>query len=124
MGLAEELEAFFNGYPKSRSLFDALRGEVEALGQVALRVGKSQVAFQRKRNFAFAWIPERYLKGQRELAPLVLTLGLRHKNESPRWKEIVEPHPGRFTHHLELRESGEIDEEVRNWLREAWELAG
>jgi len=34
MSLAEELEAFFNGYPKPRELLDALRGEMEALAKL------------------------------------------------------------------------------------------
>jgi hypothetical protein len=40
-----------------------------------------------------------------------------------RWKQIVEPAPGRFTHHLELHTASEIDDEVRRWLQEAWEAA-
>jgi hypothetical protein len=66
-------------------------------------------------------MPGAYLRGQ--VAPLVLTLPFRHRGPSPRWKEIVEPHPGRFTHHLELRSSAEIDDEVRAWLQEAWTAA-
>jgi len=34
------------------------------------------------------------------------------------------PRPGRFTHHLELREVDEIDAAVRAWIAEAWLLAG
>ena len=44
----------------------------------------------------------------------------RHRDPSPRWKEIVEPAPGRFTHHLELWTAGDMDNEVRDWLQEAW----
>ena len=36
----------------------------------------------------------------------------------------MEPYPGRFTHHLELFSLEEVDEEVENWLNEAWQLAG
>jgi hypothetical protein len=53
-------------------------------------------------------------------APLVLTLSFHKRDPSPRWKEIVEPYPGRFTHHLELYATNDIDDEVRNWLWEAW----
>lgn len=67
-------------------------------------------------------MPGVYLRGQ--YAPLVLTLGLRRRHPSPRWKEVVEPAPGRFTHHLELNAAAEIDDEVRSWLREAWAAAG
>ena len=39
---------------------------------------------------------------------------------SPRWKQVVEPTQGHFTHHLELHGPDELDEEVRQWLRQAW----
>jgi hypothetical protein len=45
------------------------------------------------------------------------------RSDSPRWKEIVEPAPGRFTHHLELYDVADVDDEVRGWLRQAWEAA-
>jgi hypothetical protein len=57
------------------------------------------------------------------LAPLVLTLSLPYRDPSPRWKEIVEPSPGMFTHHLELWDLREVDAEVETWLRKAWEEA-
>lgn len=115
------LDKFFAGRDDSRQLFDVLRAAVEAIGPVQLRTGKSQVSFSRRTAFAWAWIPGRYLRGTQ--APLVLTLALRRRDASPRWKEIVEPTPGRFTHHLELYASGDIDDEVKTWLREAWQTA-
>jgi hypothetical protein len=51
-------------------------------------------------------------------------LGLRHRDESPRWKEVSEPSRGRFVHHLELRSIDDVDDEVEAWLREAWEASG
>ena len=56
-------------------------------------------------------------------SPLVLTLALRRRDPSPRWKAVVEPAPGRFTHHLEMYAVDQIDEQVQIWLREAWEGA-
>ena len=35
----------------------------------------------------------------------------------------VEPAPGRFMHHLKLAALPEVDDEVRLWLREAWDEA-
>jgi hypothetical protein len=52
-----------------------------------------------------------------------LKLAFNHRDSSPRWKEIVEPAPGRFTHHLELHSTADVDDEVRSWLQEAWESA-
>ena len=115
------LDEFFSGYEESRPIFDALREAIEALGPVEVRVTKSQVAFWRAKAFAWAWVPDRYLRGRH--APLVLTLPFTERDASPRWKQIVEPAPGRFTHHLELCAASEIDDEVRCWLRKAWEAA-
>jgi hypothetical protein len=118
--LAQTLDEFFSGYEDGRPIFDAVQGAIEALGPVEWRVTKSQVVFWRGRSFAWAWTPRRYLgRG----APLVLTLSFDHEDPSPRWKEIVEPWPGRFTHHLELYAPADVDDEVRRWLRAAWEEA-
>lgn len=115
------LEEFFSGYPQSRQIFDRLYQELIPLGALELRVTKSQVALRRKKAFAWVWIPGRYLPGSP--VPLVLTVALRQRDPSPRWKEIVEPYPGRFTHHLELRSCSEIDAQVLDWLQHAWEDA-
>jgi len=129
LGMA--LDAFFGDAVESRAIFDTLRMMVEELGGVTLRVSKSQVAFRRRTAFAWAWMPRMYASGgmpeqylHRPAAPLVLTVGLRRRDPSPRWKQVVEPAPGRFTHHLELYAASDLDGEVRGWLREAWEEAG
>jgi hypothetical protein len=116
-----QLDAFFAGRPASRGLFEAVRAAVDAAGPSDVRVGRSQVAFRRRVGFAHAWIPGRYLRSD---VPLVLSLALRRHDPSRRWKEVVEPRPGRFTHHLELRDVAEVDDTVRAWIAEAWALAG
>ena len=115
------LDEFFTGQVDSRQLFDALLDLILTIGQAEIRVTKSQVAFWRQRAFAWAWMPGKYL--HRRTAPLVLTIALRRLDPSPRWKQIVEPRPGRFTHHLELYSRVEIDDEVHSWLLEAWQAA-
>jgi hypothetical protein len=116
-----DLDAFFQGYDASRPIFDALHSAIQAIGPAEIRVTKSQIAFRRRRAFAWAWVPDRYLRSGH--TPLVLTLSFNQRIDSPRWKEIVEPAPGRFTHHLELYAEAAIDEEVRRWLQAAWEAA-
>lgn len=115
-------DEFFSDNVLSKTLFEAVRREVESLGESSMRVTKSQIAFCRRRGFAWVWTPGQYLKGK--TAPLVLTVSLRERDRSPRWKEIVEPYPGRFMHHLELHKIADIDEEVRGWLQAAWEAGG
>ena len=115
------LDEFFDGQEGPRQLFETLLRAVNVMGPAELQVTKSQIAFRRRRAFAWVWMPGKYLRGKS--APLVLTLSLRSRSTSPRWKEIVEPSPGRFTHHLELYSVNDIDDQVRDWLRDAWMIA-
>ena len=115
------LDDFFLGFENSRPLFEAVRSSIDSVGTTQLRVSKSQIAFWRQKAVARVWIPARYLGGN--TAPLVLTLSFGSRDASPRWKEIVEPAPGRFTHHLELYSIADLDEEVRHWLQIAWKNA-
>lgn len=112
---------FFAGRPLAQALFALIRGAVDAIGPASLRMTKSQIAFRRRRGFAWVWLPDRYLRGR--TAPLVLSISLPWRDRSPRWKEVVEPAPGRFMHHLELYDPADVDEGVRAWLRQAWETA-
>ena len=105
------LDEYFDGWEYSRQIFEDLREAIDALGETHLRVTKSQVAFYRRKAFAWAWIPGIYLRN-RQTPPLVLTLALRRRDTAPRWKQIVEPYPGRFSHHLELYSTDDIDNEV------------
>lgn len=116
------LDEYFAGWPRSRRLFDLLSQELAEIGPAQVRVSKSQVAFYRKRAFAWAWIPGKYLGG--ETAPLVLSVRLSQQDASPRWKQVIQPTPGRFMHHLELWSAEAIDGEVRAWLEEVWRQAG
>lgn len=116
------LEQLFQGHEISARLFAAVRAAIAEVGPADVRVTTSQIAFRRRTGFAFAWMPNMYLR--KGGVPLVLTIGLRRRDDSPRWKQVVEPAPGRFTHHLELRSEDDVDDEVLAWLREAWEQAG
>jgi hypothetical protein len=116
-----DLDSFFAPYPRSRAILESLVEAARSLGEVEVQVMKSQVVLRRHKAFARLWIPEQYLR--RPAAPLVLTLSFPTRDSSPRWKEIVEPYPGHFTHHLELFSPCEGDGEVLEWLRAAWSAA-
>ncbi len=114
-------ERFFANHPVAYELYKAVRKAVDTIGDPCVRVGKSQIAFRHRRPFAAVWMPAQYLRG--DTAPLVLTIYLPFRDHSPRWKEVVEPTAGRFTHHLEMWQSDEVDDEVVEWLRQAWRAA-
>ena len=115
------LDEFFAGEPLSRRIFETVRRAVESIGPVNVRISRSQIVFHRRHTVALVWMPGQYLR--RKVAPLVLTFSFHQRDPSPRWKEIVVPAPGRFTHHLELYEPADVDDEVLGWLRDAWTAA-
>ncbi len=117
-----DTEEFFLGFEDSWPIFAAVRRAIDRLKPSSMAVTKSQIAFRRRKAFAWVWIPDRYLRGSH--APLVLSLAFRHRDPSPRWKQVVEPAPGRFMHHMELNSAGDLDEEVLRWMSEAWAEAG
>jgi len=117
-----DIDQFFDGFPESRLLFDTLMGKIYDIGQFDLKVTKSQIALYRGRSFAWIWIPEKHLK--RKAAPLVLSIVFPVRDQSPRWKEIVELSKGKYMHHLEIHSIGEIDDRVLSWLKAAWTTSG
>lgn len=115
-------ETLFEGSALGLAAFARVRELLEAAGGAEVRVTKSQVAFRARRAFAWLWRPGRYLR--RPGAEVVLSIGLSRRLPSPRFKDVVQPKPGRWMHHLELREVDAIDAEVAGWLREARDEAG
>lgn len=114
-------ERFFEDAAPAYALYQSAERMARRLGPMEVRVSKSQVAFRRRRGFAYLWRPGMYV---RSTVPLVLSLPLPRNTASPRFKEIVQPSPGKWMHHLELRDSSQLDDEVFQWMREAYEAAG
>ena len=114
-------EDFFADHPDSRAVAAGVVSAVDALGPHEVRVSRSQVAFRRRRGFAYLWRPGQYVRSE---VPAVLSVALPRQVANPRWKEVVHPSPGVWMHHLELRSPAEVDDEVRDWLAEAYEHAG
>lgn len=115
------LDEYFAGQTEPRRLFDDVCRAMALLGRYENTISKSQIAFRRRVGFAWVWMPRKVLRGRG--APLVLSVGLHRRDASPRWKQVSEPHPGRFTHHLELWKPADVDAQVRSWLLEAWGIA-
>ena len=114
------VDEFFAGSPLGRDLFTAVAQAVEAIGPATIRVTKSQVAFSNRRGFAWVWRPGRYVRSD---VPAVLSIAPPEPLASARFKEIVNPSPRVWMHHLELRSTSDVDDEVREWLGQAWAAA-
>lgn len=110
-----------DGHPLAESVYKKVHGCLEALGPFDVRTTKSQIAFRRKRGFAYLWQPGRYLTNPD--AEIVLSIALGREVRSDRFKEVVNPAEHHWMHHLEIHDPDDVDEEVVGWLREAFDRA-
>jgi hypothetical protein len=116
------LSDYLDEHEDSRRLLERVRQAIIETGLIEERETKSQVAFRRRRRtFALAWAPRQYV-GERG-AQLVLTVVLPERDAASRRKEVVEPHAGVFMHHLELRGVDDIDDQVKSWIKRAYDAA-
>jgi hypothetical protein len=114
------LEELFAGRPAALRLFSSVRAFITALGPVETRVTKTQVSFRARTGFAWVWLPQLWIRKQPEES-IVLSFDLRRRIADPRVKQVVEPRPGRFMHHVVIRQEADFDDEVRGWLRVAYD---
>lgn len=115
-------EEFFAGRPLAYAVYLRVRELLDPLGPYEVRASRSQVAFRRRRGFAYLWMPGQYLRNPQ--ADVVLTIALGRQDESPRFKQVAHPAPTQWIHHLEVRDVADLDDEVGAWLREAADRAG
>ena len=111
----------FHGFPESLAICHAVREAVCTIGDATMRVTKSQVAFRRRRGFAFVWRPGQYVTSD---VPAVLSIALPRELESARFKEVVHPSPKVWMHHIELRAATDVDDQILEWLTESYANAG
>lgn len=102
-------------------IFEEVEQAVLALGEATIAVSKSEIAFRRRKGFAFVWRPGQYVSSD---VPAVLSLALGREVVSDRIKSVAHPSAKVWMHHIELSQPRDLDDEVREWLREAYEHAG
>ncbi len=120
----EEILFFFDQHMDALPLFERFAERVkETVGDVEIKVQKSQISFYKRHMFACVSFARVRKKKGCPPAFIVVTLGLDHRLESSRVEIATEPYPGRWTHHLLIGEPEEIDEELMNWVKEAARFA-
>ena len=115
---------FFNEKPGALPLYEAFMKRLQAeVGDVTVKVRKTQISFSNKYNFAFvSLLPVRRAK-ERPETYITVTFGLSYKKESPRIDVASEPYPNRWTHHMLISSEEEIDDELMCWIKEAAEFS-
>ncbi len=118
------IREFFKDHSRELELFLAMQKRVRTdLGELDIKVQKTQISFVRKRNCVLFWLPPRKIKGRPEHY-LIVSFVLPERLASGRIVESVEPYPQHWMHHLILENETEIDGELMGWLEEACHFAG
>ena len=117
--LPAEEAIFFTGKPEELALYECFRSRLLAeVGEAHIKVSRTQITFSGKYGFAFVSHPRR--KKERGI---LLSCGLFHRQQSNRIQYASEPYPNRWTHHMLVQRQEEIDEELIDWLKEAYWFA-
>ena len=113
---------FFDGKPEELALYEALLDRLAGIGIFTPVVHKTQISLKNRR--VFACVSMLRVLPKKLLPPhfLVLTLGLPYPLESQRIAVKTEAQPNRWTHHIVLGSADELDDELLNWLRQAYEF--
>jgi hypothetical protein len=105
------LDRHFEGREGLRPVFDALVAAAEENGPVTVNATKSRITLQAEMRFAAVATRRAQLKAH-------VVLGRRI--ESPRFTKVEHLPPAYYVHHFELARPEDVDDEVREWLAEAY----
>lgn len=119
MDLPLEEALFFAGRPEELALYEVFRDRVtETVGPFRIKASKTQLTFSGRYGFAFVSHPRR-----KKDTGILVTFGLSHRLDSDRIQYASEPYPQRWTHHMLVSDAAEIDGELLNWIREAFDFS-
>lgn len=113
------LGKLFTGRPGAFRLFGNIRKFIETLGPVTVEATKTRVSFGTQKKFAWVWLPQMFTK-KRPGNSITLTFAAGRQIIHHRIAESVEPRPGRWTHPVVIEKEPDLDDDVKDWLREAF----
>ena len=115
---------FFNEHMDALDLYQYFEDLLySTFPYVNKRVQKTQITFSNRHVFACVSFTRVKRKADLPEGYLTLTLGLPAPLESDRVAVKTEPYPGRWTHHFVVSKIEELDEEMMEWVREAYQWA-
>lgn len=84
---------------------------------------KSQISYYNRRLYACVSFLKVKKKAELPEDYFVLTLGLSAPLESDREAAKTEPYPGRWTTHFVISSPSDLDEELFDWIEQAYQFA-
>ena len=122
--MSDDILLFFSQHMEALPLYEKLEERIlTEIPDVKVKAARTQISFSNKRGFAFvSFNPCRRAK-ERPAAWMTVSFGLGYRKEAERVDVATEPYPGRWTHHVMVGSTSEIDEELLGWLKEAAEFS-
>ena len=108
MDTIAQIDAFFAGKGEQWALFDALQTALNSrYPDMQIRVMKTCIAFDDPRPFLYVSFPKK-----KAMSGLILSVSLTEMMRHPRFFMVVSISKSRFTVHIHLKNTREIDGEL------------
>ena len=120
----QDVLLFFDKHQTAFSLYEVFADKIESrFPDTKMKVQKSQITFSNRH--VYAGVSFLRVKKKAELPDdyFVLTLGLPYPLESGRVAVKTEPYPGRWTTHILISSISDLDEELFEWVAQAYEFS-
>ena len=115
---------FFDRHPAAFPIYKAFEVELlERFPNTKTRVQKTQITFSNRHVYACVSFQRVRKKADLPDPYLVITLGLPYLLESDRVAVKTEPYPGRWTNHIVVGNTKEIDDELFSWVQQAYDFS-
>ena len=115
---------FFEGHLDALNLYRSFEELLyDSFHNVNKRVQKTQITFFNRHVFACVSFARVRRKAELPEGYMVITIGLPCPLQSERVAVKTEPYPGRWTHHIVVSKTEELDEELLSWIRAAYVFA-
>ena len=115
---------FFNQCRTALPLYEAFADKIATqFPNSKIKVQKTQITFSNRHVYACVSFLRVKRKAELPDGYFVLTLGLPYPLQSGRVAAKTEAYPGRWTTHIVIREMSDLDEELFEWVRKAYDFS-
>ena len=107
---------FFDGKPVELELYECLAEKLlERYPSTAIKVQKTQISFYDRRMYACVSFAPVCRKAEQPEHFITVTFGLAYPLNDPRALAVA-VRPNRWTHHVIVGNTGEIDDQLLGWI--------
>ncbi len=122
--IKQDTMLFFDGHQEVFPIYESFENMLFYLyPQTKMKVQKTQITFSNRHVFACVSFMRPKKKSELPASYFVLTLGLSYPLESERVAAKTEPYPGRWTTHIVISDESELNQELLEWVKQAYEFA-